>query len=225
MTTADDGYQRPILTVDIVLLTMDENGLNVAVLERAAEPYKGQNALIGGYVHVDVDKDDHAAVERVLLTKTGLSGIYFEQLKTFAGATRDPRGWSSSIAFIALAPIELIRSASKTYPITIHPVDEIKGLAFDHDEILDFAIRRLRGKGAYSTLPAQLLGEKFTLPKLHEVYSKVMGVDLDMSSFRRKIADLDLIEETDEFEEPLPRRRPGKLYRLKHGVTTFDRSI
>lgn len=225
MTKTETEYPRPITTVDTVLLTMDENGLNVAVLDRAAEPFKGKKALIGGFIHVEEDRDDHAAVERVLATKTGLTGIYFEQLKTFASATRDPRGWSSSIAYIALAPIDLIRKAAETYPISVHPVDELKGLAFDHDEILDFAIRRLRGKGAYSTLPAQLLGEKFTLPKLHEVYSKVMGVDLDMSSFRRKIADLDLIEETDEFEEAQPRRRPGKLYRLKHGVTTFDRSI
>lgn len=225
MTTESSDYQRPILTVDIVLLTMDEQGLNLAVLEREADPFRGKKALIGGYVHVEDDKDDNDAVKRVLHHKTGLEDIYFEQLKTIANATRDPRGWSASIAFIALAPIELIRSASKTYPISIHPVDEIKGLAFDHDEIMDFAIQRLRGKGAYSTLPAQLLGEKFTLPKLHEVYSKVMGVNLDMSSFRRKIADLDLIEETSEFEEPQPRRRPGKLYRLKNGVTTFDRTI
>lgn len=225
MTTDNISYERPILTVDVVLLTMDEQGLNVAVIERDNAPFKGQKALIGGYVHVDEDRDDSDAVKRVLLSKTGLSDIYFEQLKTVANATRDPRGWSSSIAFIALAPIELVRSASKTYPISVHPVDEIKGLAFDHDEIMSFAIQRLRGKGAYSTLPAQLLGEKFTLPKLHEVYSKVMDVNLDMSSFRRKIAELDLIEETSEFEAPQPRRRPGKLYRLKHGVTTFDRTI
>lgn len=224
MDTAKEGdFPRPILTVDIVLMTIREGRLNVALAERAAEPFTGREALVGGFIHVDEDKDADATAARVLSEKAGIKDLYIEQLGTFSGAERDPRGWSASIAYIALVPLAKLEKANGV--TKLRPVDEVRGLPFDHDAILTAALYRLRGKGAYSTIPTQLLGKRFTLPALIEVYEQVMGTRLDSSSFRRKMTDLDLIEETDEFEAPLPRRRPGKLWRLKRGVTTFDRKL
>src|SRR5690606_3057536 len=146
MSRPAGDHPRPILTIDVVLLTMDEDGLKVVVLKRDQEPFKVTEALIGGYVHGGCDRDDMDAVARVLRKKTSISGIYIEQLKTFASANRDPRGWAASIAYIALAPIEVVREASKNYPLEIYAIDEVKGLAFDHDDIVSFALKRLRGK-------------------------------------------------------------------------------
>src|SRR5207248_2033777 len=100
-----------ICTVDVVLLTIKENGLNVALLKRDREPYKGVLALPGGFVHVQDDADVRDAALRVLLEKTGIAAPYLEQLATFSGPVRDPRGWSMSVAHYALVSHDVIAAA------------------------------------------------------------------------------------------------------------------
>jgi len=220
--TDSEAFERPILTVDVVLLTIHEGRLQVALSKRGADPFKGREALVGGFIHVGEDRDAEACAARVLKEKAGLREVYIEQLATFSGADRDPRGWSASIAYIALVPFERLKPAVGE-GVALVPVDETRGLPFDHDRILTEALRRVRGKGAYSTLPTQLLGKTFTMSALLEVYETVMGVRLDQSSFRRKFAELDLIEEAGE--ERKPGRRPATVYRLKGKVSTFDRKL
>lgn len=226
MTPADD-YQRPILNVDIVLLTAKDGELQVVTQKRDKEPEMSRKALIGGWVHTNEDKTAEDTVDRVLRDKAGLTDVYSEQLQTFTGSNRDPRGWSASIVYIALVPYDKIESSEMLHTMHLLKASELyhADLPFDHGTIISVAITRLRGKGAYSTLPTQLLGEKFTLPALREVYAIVMGNTPDDSSFRRKMMDLEVIEETDEFEPQQRSKKPGRLYRLKRGVVTFDRKI
>lgn len=221
---AENEFERPIVTVDIVLLTLSEGRLCVALLPRPATPFAGAPALIGGYVHVDEDADAQAAVRRILKTKTGLDGLYVEQLATFASAARDPRGWSVSIAYFALVPKG--RLAESAHSLDFRPADEPGDLPFDHNAILDAALERLRGKGAYSTIPARLLPEVFTMSELQAIYETVMGERLDQSAFRRKINDLGLLEEVEgEKRQTRQARRPTTLYRLKAPLVLFDRRI
>jgi len=220
-----EDFERPILTVDIVLLTLLEGQLQVALLPRLAEPFKGRVALIGGYIHTDEDKDAEQAVRRILHAKAGLKGLFFEQLRTFAARDRDPRGWSASIAYFAVVPHGLLREAAAR-GIELHPADSAPRLPFDHNAILASALERLRGKGAYSTIPARLLPDVFTMSELQQVYETVMGERLDQSAFRRKIADLDLLEEVvGEKRQTATARRPTTLYRLKSPVEVFERKI
>lgn len=221
---AEAEFARPIVTVDIVLLTLHEGRLCVALLERSAEPFVGVPALIGGYLHTDEDGDAEAAVRRILKAKAGLEGIFFEQLGTFASARRDPRDWSVSIAYFALVPQEALKIAAS--PLELRPVEAAGELPFDHQEIVTAALARLRGKGAYSTIPARLLPEVFTMSELQAIYETVMGEQLDQSAFRRKVNDLDLLEVVEgEKRQTVRARRPTTLYRLKTPVAVFDRRI
>ncbi len=215
---------RPILTVDVTLFTILDAKLRVALQRRDKPPFERQLALIGGYVHVDEDASTLATAARVLKEKAGLEGIFLEQLMTFSGPKRDPRGWSASVAYYALVPAEKLCLAMPR-DLELTAVDRIAGLPFDHEAIISTAVKRLRNKGAYSSLPAYLLPPTFTLPQLRDIYAKVMGVDLNDSAFRRKIEELQLIE-------PVPGQfskasaRPAKLYRLR--TTTlreFDRKL
>src|SRR4051794_34197469 len=86
--------QRPIVTVDIVLFTLVEAGLRVVLQERDREPEKGRATLIGGYVWPQADRDVTAAAQRILKAKANLEGLFLEQLMSFSGPDRDPRGWS-----------------------------------------------------------------------------------------------------------------------------------
>ncbi|MDC9834658.1 NUDIX hydrolase [Rhizobium binxianense] len=221
---AEAEFARPIVTVDIVLLTLHEGRLCAALLPRSAEPFAGVPALIGGYVHTDEDVDAEAAVRRILKVKAGLEGIFFEQLATFASARRDPRDWSVSIAYFALVPRGALTGGAG--PLELRPVEAVGELPFDHNAIVTAALERLRGKGAYSTIPARLLPEIFTMSELQAIYETVMGERLDQSAFRRKINDLDLLETVEGEKRQTERaRRPTTLYRLKTPLALFDRRI
>ncbi|MEZ5816029.1 MAG: NUDIX hydrolase [Hyphomicrobiaceae bacterium] len=217
-------HERPILTIDVVLMTLGPDGLLVGVQEREAEPFARDMALIGGYVHVDEDADTLATARRVLKQKAGLTGLFCEQLMTFSGPDRDPRGWAATVAYYALAPIGLLEASGRE-GIVLRPAEKPGRLAFDHNRIVATALARLRTKGAYSTLPAFLLPETFTLSELRGVYERVMDVTLNDSAFRRKMDELRILEPVVG-ERSRVSARPAQLYRLRReALQEFDRRI
>ena len=214
-----------IVTVDVVLLTFDatseiEDGLCVGLMKRPNEPYKGMLALPGGYVHADEDADTMAAAERVLLSKIGMKAPYMEQLGTFSGAKRDPRGWSVSVCYYALVPTDVMLHWEQD---CVTRVSRLPKLAFDHKKLIEAAVDRLRSKSSYSALPAYLLPETFTLAELQDIYERILGTNLDKSSFRRKLRELDFLEEIPGAFQG-GHRRPAQLYRVKE-MALFDRTI
>jgi 8-oxo-dGTP diphosphatase len=217
--------RRPITTVDVVLLTLHAGQLAVALSVRTSEPFKGRLALPGGYVHVERDHDALQAARRVLEEKTGVAAPYLEQLYTFAGASRDPRGWSVSIAYYALVPLSALKSAEAD-AISFVAVDEIGQLPFDHSQIVAAAVQRVRDKSAYSSLPCYLLPGRFTLAELQATYEQVIGEKLDKSSFRRKLAALDFVEPV-RGEVRSGAHRPAQLYRARRtkSLVVFDKTM
>lgn len=213
--------EMPITTVDAVILTLIDDKLHVMLTERSQEPFKGVLALPGGFIHADKDRSAHDAVRRVLSSKCGIEGVYFEQLMTFSGPDRDPRGWSISIAHIAMVPRGQLPADADD--MIFFPVSDLPDMAFDHAEIVAAAMARLRGKGAWSTLPAAFLGETFTLTELQRAYEAVLGGSMNLSAFRRKVMELDLVEETGEFSRTT--KRPAALYRLTREPHSFNRII
>lgn len=203
-----------ICTVDVVLLTLGDEGLSVALLKREREPYQGVAALPGGYIHVDQDMNGVDAALRVLKDKTGIVPPYLEQLATFASAARDPRGWSVSMAYYALVPFAVIAKAGHPH-VKLVNVDRLPTLPFDHASIVATAVQRLRSKSQYSSLPCFLAGELFTLPQLQRVYEALMGEPLNKVSFRRKMAEMDVLDPVDGQTDAPGANRPAQLYRLK----------
>lgn len=214
---------HPIATVDAVVMTVVDGRLGLLVQRRPAEPYKSIFALAGGYIHPQEDRDAEAAIRRILRDKTGSMGFHLEQLATYSGPVRDPRGWSLSVSYLALVPHEALDHINGD-DLKIVDVDTLPALAFDHEFIVRDALQRLRNKGAWSTLPARLLGEEFTLADLLSIYEVVLGKPIDMSSFRRKIFELGIISETGKTSQA-GSRRPAKLYRLSGSNLTFDRLL
>ena len=203
-----------ICTVDVVLLTIKDERLMVAVHERENAPFKGKLALPGGYVHTDEDGDAFDAAVRVLRDKTSIAPPYLEQLLTFAGPDRDPRGWSLSVAHYALVPVELIEQANQP-GVRLLQVDRPLGLPFDHESIVQKAVERLRNKSQYSSLPCFLAGDTFTLPQLQRTYEVLMDEPLNKVSFRRKVNEMDMLEPVPGRFEAAGAHRPAQLYQLK----------
>lgn len=218
--------RRPIVTVDTVLFTLRGGVLATILQPRDRPPHAGRLALVGGYLRPEEDASTTEAAARILRQKTGLSGLFLEQLATFSGPERDPRGWSLSVAHYALAPEGTLAGAARD--LSVLSIEDAPPLPFDHDAILAAAVARIRNKAAWSTLPAFLLPDSFTLPELKAVYEAVMGERLNDSAFRRKIGELRIIEEVPDARSPATaeRRRPAQLYRLsRRALIAFDRVI
>ena len=208
-------FPRPLTTVDVVIFAIREDTLHVLLVQRLegkGEPFPGVWALPGGFVDVDKDKDLEACAMRKLREKTEIVSPYLEQLGSWGSADRDPRGWSATHAYFALVPaVKKYASDARwfaTYAGKVKPK-----LAFDHGEILDAAVQRLRNKVEYTSLPAYLMPQEFTLPDLQRVYEIVLDRPLEKSAFRTRMLSADLIEPVAKMRRGP--NRPAQLYRLK----------
>jgi ADP-ribose pyrophosphatase YjhB (NUDIX family) len=231
MAAPKDIASKPIASVDLVIFALSETGLQVLLMKRGTEPFAGHWALPGGFIRLDEDADLDAAARRVLKDKTGVETPYLEQLRSFGGKSRDPRGWSLSIAYVALISADEVRlrQGANATDVAWWPIegDEAAGLdAFDHQNIFDSALVRLRNKVEYSTLPVHLLPTGFTLGELQSVYERILGRRLDKSAFRKRVAEANFVEPV-EGEMRRGSNRPAQIYRLKKARSTmlFDRTI
>ena len=204
-----EDFDRPSVTVDLVLLTIREDQVQVLLTRRQEHPFQGMLALPGVFVGIGETLD--AAAERALSQKTGLSGIYFEQLYTWGAPDRDPRMRVISVSYCALVPWESISHPSRD--ADYFPAQTVQELAFDHAQILRYALERIRNKVSYTDIAFSLVGEEFTLPELQRVYEIILGQKLYKANFRKKIAGQ--IEETDRLTTG-GKHRPSRIYRKKH---------
>ncbi|HSC88133.1 MAG TPA: NUDIX domain-containing protein, partial [Polyangiaceae bacterium] len=166
-------YPRAALTVDCVVFAVDDDGLKVLLIERAAEPFVGHWALPGGFVRVDETTDE--AARRELQEETGLRDVFLEQLYTFSSVARDPRERVVSVGHYALVKPSAVEAGSDASKAQWFDVGELPELAFDHDEIVAVALERLRGKVRYQPLGFELLPNKFTLGQLQRLYESILG--------------------------------------------------
>ena len=197
-------FEKPIATVDVALFALVEGGLGLLLPVRDKPPYAGARALPGGYVRVDEDDDTEATARRVARDKLGMDVAYLEQLHTFSGRARDPRGWSIAVAYLGLVPAahlggDVLRD--------VLPVDRLPELPFDHGAIAAKAVQRLRDKSTYSSLPGFLLPPEFTLGELRTLYERITGGALDPANFRRQVV------EAQKLVEPTGRKRTGQAHR------------
>lgn len=222
---SNTAHVDPKGLIDVVLTTIHDGSLHVALSPREHEPERGALALVGGFVDPELDETLDDTVERILTVKAGLTRIYFEQLYTFGGKARDPaRGFTISVTYLALVPEKrLVNAMEGTRGVTLRPIGNPGRLPFDHVEIVACAAARLRGKGAWSVLPAHLLGPTFSMAELHRVYQEVLGESLHYANFRRKISEIGLFEEAGTIKPELG--KPHKSYRIRKGATTADRRI
>lgn len=212
--SAQGEHRYPAVTVDVVIFTLERGALHILLVQRKYGPFEGCWAIPGGFVRPDEPLD--AAARRELAEETGVRDVYLEQLYTFGEPRRDPRGRVISVAYIALVRAERQHLAAAEDAAAVHwfPVKSLpQPLAFDHDQIVGYAIDRLRSKLEYTTLAFQLLPEVFTLPELKHTYEQILDEPLDRGNFYRKIKAAELLEETNGFREG--KGRPARLYRFR----------
>jgi 8-oxo-dGTP diphosphatase len=218
-------FPRPSVTVDLVVLTILDGVLSILLVARGEHPFKGRWALPGGFVRVaegpkDQGEDLHDAALRELAEETGLppGSALLEQLGAFGRPGRDPRTRVISVAYHALVRPTLVplaggggdATSARWFPVTGRPA-----LAFDHDEIVERALARIRRDLDDTSVAFALVPETFTIAELRTVHEVILDAALDPGNFRRRF--LRMLD--DGVIEPARGKRataskPAQVYRF-----------
>ena len=204
-------YPHPAVTTDCVIFGFDGERLQVLLIERGIEPYKGRWAFPGGFLKMDETAEEGA--RRELKEETGLDSAYMEQFHTFSTPERDPRERVISIAYYALVKIQEVKGGDDAASARWFPLDEIPSLAFDHDYILRMATQRLREQIHFQPIGFELLPEKFTLKELQLLYEAILGINFDRRNFSKKMMHLEILTDLEETIWPTPKRE-AKLFKF-----------
>lgn len=207
--TARASTDRDVAVL-VVIFTVDADRLKVLLVRRSAEPFKDYWSLPGGLLG-PAESLQEAAV-RKLDDETGVTDVFLEQLYTFSDL--DNRG-SIAVAYFALVDMGSANLAlRRDWLPAWFPVDELPPLAFRNDQVIDYALQRLRAKLDYSNVAYSLLPAEFTLSQLQRTYEAILSRELDKRNFRKRMLSLGIIEATGK-RAGEGRHRPAQLYRFR----------
>jgi 8-oxo-dGTP diphosphatase len=199
------------VAVDTVIFTIQSGELKVLLVKRKIPPFIGQHAIPGGFVLDEEDLDQAALHE--FQEETGVAEVYLERPYSFGDPRRDPRGRIVSVSYFALISADhTLQAGTDASEANWWPIKELPSLAFDHSQILNYALERLRNKLEYMTVGFQLLPEKFTLTELQKVYEAILDKQLDKRNFRRKMTLLKILRPLKEYQRA--GHRPAQLFRF-----------
>jgi len=207
-------YERPSVTVDVVIFTLRQQDLQVLLICRKHPPFADYWAIPGGFVRADEPLE--TAALRELEEETDVRDVYIEQLYTFGDPGRDPRTRVITVAYFALVPetaLPPLHAGDDAADARWWSMYDLPPLAFDHTEILDYALTRLRYKLEYSAVGFELLPERFTLSELQSAYEVILGEKLDRGNFRKKLRKAAVVEPTREYRTT--GGRPARLFRFR----------
>lgn len=192
-----------------------QEGVSVLLIERKYDPFKNAWALPGGFVlnHESLEE----AVVRELNEETGIHVNYLEQLYTFGNPARDPRKRVISIAYFALVKsgqFQQLKASTDAESAQWFNIKQLPKLAFDHKQIVDMAIERVRAKLRYQPIGFELLDKKFPFADLEKLYMTLLDRDIDRRNFSKKMLALNVLDETDELSKSEGKGRPSKMYRF-----------
>lgn len=218
-------FPRPSLTVDCVVFGLDKENfrrgpscgsplqLKIMLIQRKLPPFEGQWALPGGFVRLNESLEE--AARRELLEETGIENVFLEQLYSFGDVDRDPRDRVVTVAYYALVNLweYSVRAATDARDARWFAISQLPPLAFDHDRIVQVALKRLKGKVRYEPIGFELLPTKFTLTQLQRLYETILGQTLDKRNFRKKILKMNLLVQLDQMQTDVA-HRAARLYQF-----------
>jgi 8-oxo-dGTP diphosphatase len=201
------------ISIDCVIFGFDEQGLKILLIRRKYEPCEGAWALPGGFIKKDENLDD--AAQRILKDLTGAHDIYMEQVHTFGAVDRYPLRRVITISHYALVKPEhfSLLAGADADRVEWFPVKEMPELPFDHRNIFESALQKLRSKVRTQPVGFELLPKKFSLTELQSLYEAILGEELDKRNFRKKILKMQLLQDLNEKQQSVA-HRAATLYQF-----------
>lgn len=208
---AQKKYKFAVIAADVVIFAIERGVLKVLLIKMEKKPFTGIWAAPGGLVQPREPVD--AAAKRHIASKTGIKSAYLEQLYTFGKPDRDPFGRVVSVAYMALLPDTAItlKTTAEYTNVRWFGINNLPKLAYDHKEIINYAIGRLGAKLRYTNIAYSLLPKKFTLGELQRAYEVVLDKTFDKRNFRKKFLALKLVKRLRE-KKLGQASRPAELY-------------
>jgi hypothetical protein len=222
---------NPHVSVDCVVFGFDGGKLKILLIERTIEEQNFSDKKLPGSIIFEEEDLDEAA-SRILNELTGLKNIYLSQFRCFGNPNRTKdvrdRNWLErltrmkigrivTVGYVALIKISRkIIFESENTAANWYDIDSLKSfqLAFDHNEIADTALEYIRHKVKSEPLMLfELLPQKFTMTQLRNLYDSIMGTTSDVRNFKKKIMQMEGLEQLDEVQKDVPYRAP-RLYRF-----------
>ena len=205
------------LSIDCVIFGFDNERLKILLVRHGEGISKGKWGLPGGWIQYNEDLDQ--AAYRILNALTGVHDIFLEQLQAFGDVKRFPDERVITIAYKALIrsnAYDLVPgfTASEVQWFTLAQLPQ---LIYDHSNILQFGIRRLKHQVRHEPIGFNLLPEKFTLLQLQNLYESILEQKLDKPNFRRKFMKMNLLISCEEKQKDV-NHRAAKLYRFDKAV-------
>ena len=204
-------YQMPGVAVDVVLFTIKDDHLQVGLIQRKEEPYLGKFALPGRFVRYEEPIEETAKIALKLKGGIDPDAVFLEQLYTFGqNLKRDTRVRTISIVYYGLIDSQKIdfQTGSKFVWKSVY---KLPPLSFDHKDVIEYAIQRLRKKVLETDFALQLMPEEFTLSELQKAYETILNKEIDKRNFRKKIMELHLLKDLKK-QKREGAHRPAQLY-------------
>lgn len=208
-------YKKQGIHVMAAVFTVDHGITKILLVERKNEPFYGMWSLPGGALYNDEDLED--GMKRELLEKTGLVIPNLKQCSVFGKVHRSPCMRMIGISYFGVIDrfkVELLTSTLKTSNAGWFAINQIPPLAYDHEEIIQDALEKLKESIVESDILEILFPKEFTLPEIQKVYESILGITYDRRNFRKRMLSLELIEDTGETAK-FGGKKPAKLYRFR----------
>ena len=209
---ASQAPSSPLVAVLVVIFTVVDGDLRALLIRRSAAPYRGLWAIPGGRLNAGEALQDAAV--RKLEDETGVRDVFLEQLYTFSHLDEVTPGGAVAVTYFALVDHQRVRLAERAdWRPAWFSMRQLPELAFRNDEVLAYALQRLRAKLEYTNVAYSLLPPRFTLSQLQRVYESILGRPLDKRNFRKRMLSLEIIQPTGERQAERA-GRPAQLYRF-----------
>lgn len=209
------------VSVDCIILGFKDNNIHVLVINRKFEPLKGERSLMGGFVRESENLND--TVTRVVSEYTGIDNVYMEQVGAYGDVSRDIGERVISIVYYALIDLQLFdERLEKRHNAEWININDVGPLILDHNMFLNDTLDLLRRRTATRPIGFNLLPEKFTLPQLQSLYEAIYQHPLDKRNFRKKVAEMDILEKLDEKDKSSSKR--GAFY-YRFNKEKYDRLL
>jgi 8-oxo-dGTP diphosphatase len=199
-------------SVDCVIFGFDGQEIKVLLVRFPYEPFRGHWSLIGGFVKPEISIDE--AARQTVQKMTGLDDVYMEQVYSFGDVQRVPSERVITTCYYALIRVEpTLSKLTRQFEATWTSIKELPPMVYDHAEMLDKALNKLRRKVRYQPIGFELLPEKFTMTELRSLYNSILGKDLEKRNFSKKFFNLGLLRKLDE-QNKLTSRRGAFYFRF-----------
>jgi 8-oxo-dGTP diphosphatase len=201
-----------LVALDSIIFGFDGEHLKLLLVKRGLEQSPESWSLMGGWLTENENLDEAAA--RILFQLTGLQEIYLEQLTAYGNPNRDPITRTVSVTYFALINVfDYENFELKGFEAKWFDLNNLPSLLFDHKEMLENAIYKLRMKASSHPVGFELLPEKFTLLQLQTLYEAIFDQVFDKRNFSRKMLTNELIIKLDEKQKGAS-KKGAFLYRL-----------